>query len=86
MRGYHVYKDVGAAVVGEKLVCRRETDEIYDVYAVSVMKSIMKDSVVVGHLPWKISPIASLFLMKGGMMLCRVFGNWRAQCLETFQF
>ena len=34
------------------------------------MKSMMKDSVVIGHLPRKISPIASLFLMKGGMILC----------------
>ena len=39
MRGYHVYKDVWAAVVGEELVCRIEKEENYhDVYAVSVMK------------------------------------------------
>ena len=72
MRGYHVYNDVGAAVVGEKLVCRRERLNYHDdIYAVSVMKSMMKDSVVVGHLHRKISPVASLFLMKGGMILCR---------------
>ena len=27
-------------------------------------------SVVIGHLPRKISPIASLFLVKDGMILC----------------
>ena len=41
VRGYHVYKDVGASVVGEELVCRKEkmkllrhlyciSNEIYD--------------------------------------------------------
>ena len=46
MRGYHVYKDVWAAVVGEELVCRIEKEENYhDVYAVSVMKD--------SHLPLK---------------------------------
>ena len=59
LRGYHMYKDV----VGEEFVCRRENS--HDVYAVQVMK----DSVVVGNLPRKISPITSLFLMKGGTIL-----------------
>ena len=61
VRGYHINKDVWAAVVGEELVCRRERENSHDVYAVSVMK----DSVVVGHFPRKISPIASLFLIMG---------------------
>ena len=65
VRGYHVYKDVWAAVVGEELVWRRENS--HNVYAVSVMKN----SVVVGHLHRKILPVASLFLMKGGTILCR---------------
>ena len=63
VKGYHIYKDVWAAVVGEGLVCRRE--KILTTYAVSVMK----DSVIAGHFPRKILPIASLFLMKGGTIL-----------------
>ena len=39
--------------------------KFHNVYAVSVMK----DRVVVGHFPRKISPVASLFLMKGGTIL-----------------
>ena len=38
VRGYHVYKDVWEAVVGEGSVCRRERGNYHDVYAVSVVK------------------------------------------------
>ena len=41
-----------------------ERGNSHDIYAVSVIK----DSVVVGHFPRKILPIASLFLVKGGMI------------------
>ena len=51
MRGYHIYKDVWTAVV------REERGNFDNIYAVSV---IMKDSVIIGHLPRKISPVASL--------------------------
>ena len=40
MRGYHVYKDAGAAVVGEKLVCRRETDEISTTFMLYISNEI----------------------------------------------
>ena len=43
VRGYHVYKDVWTAVVGEELVWKRGNS--HDDYAVSVIK----DSVVVGY-------------------------------------
>ena len=66
VRGYHVYKDVWAAVGCEESVYRRERENSHNVYAVSVMTN----SVVVCHLPRKISLITSLFLMKGGTILC----------------
>ena len=50
VRGYHVYKNVWATVVGEELVWRKRNS--HDVYAVSVMK----DSVVIGRLPRKYRP------------------------------
>ena len=73
VRGYHVYKDLWAAVIGEELVCRRERGNSHNVYAVAVTK----DGVIIGHSPRKISPIASVFHMKGGMILCRVLGRRR---------
>ena len=58
VRGYHKYKDIWEAEVGENLVCERETGNVHDLYAVSVIKS----GVVVGHVPRKISSTCSLFL------------------------
>ena len=70
--------------------CVEEKKEIdsHAIYAVPAMK----DSVVVGHLPRKISPVASLFLLKGGTILCGWGESWcRAlacicvsNCLESF--
>ena len=77
------------AVAGDELVCRRERWNYHDIYAVSVMKSMMKDSVVAGHLPRKISPVASLFLMKGGTILCRAasaYNSGHARVSKRFQF
>ena len=51
VRGYHVYKDVWAAAIGEKFVCKTERNNRHDIYAVAVMKG----EVVVGHLQRKIS-------------------------------
>ncbi len=36
VRGYHVYKDVWEAAIGEVLVCRREPTNVIDRYAVAV--------------------------------------------------
>ena len=38
VRGYHVYKDVWRAAVGEDLECERETSNAHDRYAVAVTK------------------------------------------------
>ena len=52
MRGYHVNKDMWAAVVGEELVWRNS-------HRRRLCFISMKDSVVVGNLSRKISPVAS---------------------------
>ena len=44
IRGYHVYKEIWAAALGEQLVCEREP---YNRYAVAVVKN----RTVIGHLP-----------------------------------
>ena len=50
IRGYHVYKEIWAAALGEQLVCEREP---YNRYAVAVVKN----RTVIGHLPRTISRI-----------------------------
>ena len=39
-RGYHVYKEVWEAVVGESLVCKRELENTSDRYTMAVKKEL----------------------------------------------
>ena len=73
VRGYHVYKDVWTADIGELLVCERDQNNVEDRYAVSVKK----DGNVVGHLPKKISRVCSIFLRRGGNIQCTVVARRR---------
>jgi hypothetical protein len=49
VRGYHVYKEIWLATLGEELPCVREVENHRDTLAVAVVKSE-----VVGHLPRRI--------------------------------
>ena len=71
VRGYHRYRELWDAVVGEELGCQRERGNATDMYAVAVIK----DSTIVGHLPRKISKICALFIRRGGAIHCRVTGR-----------
>lgn len=73
VRGYHVYRHIWAAAVGEELECAREPTNASDRYSVAVIK----DGVIVGHLPKRISRVCSLFLRRGGSILCTVVGGRR---------
>ena len=73
VRGYHVYREIWTAAVGEELSCVRETGNYRDPFAVAVVKS----GVTVGHVPKKISCTCSVFLRKGGTIDCRVTGARR---------
>ena len=66
---YHTYQEVWAAAVGKELVCERETDN-YDLYAV-----VVKRMGNIGHLLRKLSKLCSLFLRRGGAMVCLVWGG-----------
>ncbi len=46
LRGYHAYKDIWTAVVGEELPCQRERANPRDPFAVAVLK----DEAIVGHV------------------------------------
>ena len=73
VHGYHKYKDIWEATLGENLECQRENRNIHDIDAVAVLRS----GVVVAHVPKKISSICSLFLQHGGSIHCIVTGTKR---------
>ena len=70
IRGYHVYKAIWDAAMGEELPCEREPANLADVCAVAVIK----DGQCVGHIPQKISRVCSLFIRRGGTISCQVTG------------
>ena len=59
IRGYHVYKELWTAPLGEILFCQWETDNRHDRFAVA----IIKDSKVVGHVHREISSICFFFCL-----------------------
>ena len=71
--GYHIYKDIWSSTVGEHLTCERETLNSTDRYTVAVLK----DDVIIGHLPRVLSRICSLFIARGGTITCVVNGARR---------
>ena len=68
VRGYHVYKEIWCAAVGEELSCIREVENYSDPFAVAVVRS----GVIVGHVPRKKSSVCSMLLRQGGTISCRV--------------
>ena len=73
IRGYHEYKSIWEAEMGEILACIREPSNVHDPYAVVVVRS----SIIVGHVPRKLSSICSIFIQKGGTISCQVSGGRR---------
>ena len=91
VRGYHIYKDVWGAVVGQEFPCKCEDGNRVDPFTVTAVRS----NTVIGHLR-KISSICSLYLCLDGSIVCRMTGSRQfsadlAQreleipCLLTFQ-
>ena len=68
IRGFHVYHSVWKPFIGEELCCMRELSNSQEPFSVAVMKG----SIVVGHMPRKISSICSMFICKGGSITCEV--------------
>ena len=61
IHGYHVYKKVWAATVGEALMCERQLKNSSYRYAVAVKNK----GTIIEHLPRKLSQMCSLFLRRG---------------------
>ena len=62
-----------SSTVGEHLICEREMLNPNDRYTVAVMK----DDIVIGHLPRALSCTSSLFIARGGAITCIVSGPRR---------
>ena len=60
IRGYHAYKDIWEPFIGETLLLKREPTNVKDRSAVAVMK----ETEVVGHVPYNISSDLSMFLRR----------------------
>jgi len=66
IRGYHIYQTIWSnPYVGKELDCKRKPGNSYDPDAVAMTKMISGASVVVGHVPFDIFPICSLFIRQG---------------------
>ena len=70
IHGHHHYQMIQTPELG---VCEREPTNLNDRYAVVVVK----DDIIVGHLPGAQSKIYSLFLHKNGTIDCIVMGARR---------
>ena len=71
VRGYHVYKDIWDAVVGQEFPCKPEDGNRVDPFAVAVVRG----DTVIGHVQRKISSICSLYLRRDGSIVCCVTGS-----------
>ena len=76
VRGYHEYKDIwDAAIDGLELSCEREPGNPHDPVAVGVKRSAGPGTIVlVGHVPRLISMACSIFIRRGGFIVCVVTG------------
>ena len=68
VRGYHEYKTIWSAPVdGRELPCEREPGNARDTLAVAIRPS---GDLTVGHVPRLISAICSIFIRRGGSLVC----------------
>ena len=73
VRGHHVFGSIWSPTIGEQLVCKRQSGNPQDVYAVAVMRG----ATLVGHVPRKISAACSIFLRRKGTIRCTVSASRR---------
>ena len=71
VRGYHIYRDVWEAAVGQTLQCQWEAGNPHDPYVVFVTQG----ETIVGYVPRAISAVCSLFLRRNGAISCEVMGT-----------
>ena len=72
-RGYHVYRRIWNARIGEQLQSTREDGNSEDKFAIA----LTKDDVTIGHVPREQSRILWHFLSHGGKLTAEVSGRRR---------
>ncbi len=73
VRGHHVFKDIWTPSIGEVLFAKKDRRNAHDRFAVS----LIRDGVVVGHVPREFSKVAWHFLTHGGSISCEITGRRR---------
>jgi len=63
--------------VGKTLACQREEGNRADPYAVAVVKESGRRTMVVRHVPRRISAACCLFLQRSGVINCEITGARR---------
>ena len=74
IRGYHIYKTIWPAPIGEVLQCQPESGNIHDPYCVAVVTA---QNITVGHVPRTVSAVCRSFLRRGGNIVSQVTGSRR---------
>jgi len=78
IHGYHVYKEIWPNLIDEEqLTCEREVGNSHNPLAVAIKKLIDGSNTIVGHVPRHISPLCSVFIRRGGSIVCIVDGPRR---------
>ena len=76
IRGYHIYKSIWLnQIMEEELSCEREIGNAQDTHTVAIRKTIDGEVTTVGHVPRHISSICSIFIRRGGVIVCKVQGS-----------
>ncbi len=79
VRGYHVFQSVWTPILDDNLICRQETGNVHDRYAVGCYKLDDSNgtSTLVGHVPKTISILCYIFLRNGNTITCSISGDRR---------
>ena len=79
VRGHHVYKESWSSSISKELSTQPESDNVFDKFAVAVLK----DNIIVGHIPREISRICWYFLQKRqSSIVCRITDHRRLSDVE----
>ena len=82
IRGYHIYKDIWTAPIGEYLACKPEFGNLHDPYALAVVTT---NDVTVGHLFLDSSSFVYCFThVRTVLSLRGISTNYLAKCLNEF--
>ena len=71
VQGHHIHKRVWRPVLGEEVKCQIEEGNVEYQYAVAVLR----ENIVVGHIPRKISAACYLFIKRNGSISCVITGK-----------